>query len=388
MQMNKNLARITELVTAVDETPEFLGAVCPPTFETTVFKYRDFETVEALAMGKIHPYGYARTSGTPTGDALNRMMAAMENGEAALSLASGSAAIFTAMISCLKAGDHVIMDRNAYGRALGFLKNEFARFGVTHTLVTMKNTEEVAAAIRPETALIYMESPNSWMFEVQDIRAITALAKAHGIKTIMDNTYSTPVYQNPLDMGVDVVLHSATKYLGGHSAVVAGVIVSTKAFIRDITPVEAKLPAHEASKLLLNLRTLPLRMERHYENAKKVSAFLEKHGRVTQVFYPGSPNHPQHALIERQMSGASGTLSFVLDCDREGTRRFFNALHTVNIGGTWGTYECTIQTTDTTPDFKMNMEYTTLLPHQCRLSVGLEDADAILEDLDQALRKI
>lgn len=387
--MNKNVARITQLVTAVDgETPEFLGAVCPPTFETTVFKYRDFEMVEAVSMGKIHPYGYARTSGTPTGDALNRLLAAMENGESALTLASGSAAIFTAMISCLKAGDHVIMDRNAYGRALGFLKNEFARFGVTHTLVTMKNTDEVEAAIRPETALIYMESPNSWMFEVQDIRAIAALARKHGIRTIIDNTYSTPVYQNPIDMGVDVVLHSATKYLGGHSATIAGVIVSTRDFISHLAPVEAKLPAHEASKLLLNLRTLPLRMERHYENAKKVSAFLEKHSKVQQVFYPGSPNHPQRALIEQQMYGASGTLSFVLDCDREGTRRFFNALRTVNIGGTWGTYECTIQTTDTTPDFVMNTEYTTLLPHQCRLSVGLESADEILEDLDQALSRI
>ena len=136
------------------------------------------------------------------------------------------------------------------------------------------------------------------------------------------------------------------------------------------------------------MRTLPLRMERHYESAKKVAALLERSSKVVSVAYPGSPNHPQRELIEKQMYGASGTMSFILDCDREGTRRFFNALRTIHIGGTWGTYESTIQTTDTNPNFVVNTEYTNLQPHQCRLSVGLENVEDILADLEKGIRAI
>lgn len=387
--MNKNLARITELVTAVDtETKEFLNAVCPPTYETTVFKYNSFEEAEAPNDGPHPRYGYSRTDGTPTTDALNRLMARLENGEAAMSLCSGTAAIFTAMMSCLKAGDHVIIDRNAYGRPLSLCMNTFSRFGVTCSLVSMKNTDEVREAIRSNTSLIYLESPNSWLFEIADLRAITKMAKERGIRTIIDNTYSTPVFQNPIDMGVDVVVHSVTKYLGGHSSTIGGVIVSSDEFIRNVTQVEAKMTSFEASKLLLNLRTLPLRMERHYESGRKVCELLEQSWKVSRVFYPGSTNYPQKELAEKQMYGASGTLSFVLDCDREGTRRFINALRVVNIGGTWGSYDSTIQTTDFNRDFNPQREFTTLYPHHCRLSVGLEDIDMLLEDLDQALRQI
>lgn len=369
--MHPNVARITEIVTAVDmDTPEFLGAVCPPTFETSVF------------MGNPK-YGYARTSGNPTNDALHRMLAKMENAEAALAVASGATAIFTALVSSLKAGDHVIMDRNAYGRALRFVQ-DFTRYGVSYTYVSMKNIEEVEAAIRPETTLIYLESPSSLVFEVCDIRAITALAKKHGIRTIMDNTYATPVFQNPIDMGVDVVIHSATKYLGGHSATIAGAIISTKEFIDNLTPVEGKLAAHEATKFLTNLRTLPLRMERHYENAKKVSAFFEAHDKIKEVMYPGSPNNPQRELIEKQMYGASGTMGFVLDCTSEEMgAKFINALKVIHNGGTWGTYESTINYHGYR---EPNPEFTTIPSYHCRLSVGLENVDRILEDLDQALR--
>lgn len=387
--MTDNLARITKLVTAVDmETPEFMGSVCPPVFETSVFMDGSFDVQERVAKGELKKYSYARTSGNPTCDHLNRMLAKMENGEQAMTVPSGATAIYLAMVSSLKSGDHVVMDKNAYGRALGFLRDEFPRFGVTYTLVDMKNTEAVAEAIRPETSLIYMESPTSWLFEVHDIRAICAMARERGIRTIIDNTYATPVFQNPIDYGVDIVVHSATKYLGGHSNCMAGVIVASNEFFRNITKVEAKVSAAEAAKLMVNMRTLPLRMERHYESAKKVAALLERNSKVVSVAYPGSPNHPQRELIEKQMYGASGTMSFILDCDREGTRRFFNALRTIHIGGTWGTYESTIQTTDTNPNFVVNTEYTNLQPHQCRLSVGLENVDVLLEDLDTALKAI
>lgn len=386
--MNRNVSRITQILTRVESDPEFMGAICPPTFDTTVFKVKDFETMEKLSTGELKQYTYSRTSGNPTNDVLHRLIAEMENGEAAMALSSGTTAIFTAMFSCLKNGDHVIIDRNAYGRPLGLLQNEFARYGVTHTIVDMKDLSQVKDALRPNTALIYLESPNSWLFEVQDIGAICAIAKERGIRTIIDNTNATPVFQNPIDFGVDIVLHSATKYLGGHSASIAGLIVSTREFIENLSQIEAKISASDASRLLLNMRTLPLRMERHFENAKQVCALLEQSDRVSKVFYSGSPNHPQRELIEKQMYGSSGVLSFVLDCDRDGTKRFIDALHHVNLGGTWGTYESTIQTTDTTPGFTPNTEYSTLLPHHCRLSVGLEDIDVILSDLDQALKAI
>ena len=387
MDLKRNLARITDIVTSVDmDTPEFLRAVTPPTFATTVFRYTDFAMAEAHSAGKIHPHTYSRTDGNPTNECLHRMMARMENGEAAMALASGTTAIFTAMITCLKAGDHVVIDAGAYGRAQGFLDNEFRRFGVTHTRVSLKEPGALESALRPNTALIYLESPNSWFFELQDLRHVAKIARERGIFTVLDNTYSTPVFQNPLDFGVDAVLHSATKYLGGHSNVAAGIIVSSRRFIDSLTQVEGKLPAREASELLLHLRTLPLRMERHQETAKKVCALLESSDRVKTVFWPGSDRFPQKELFESQMYGASGTMSFVLDCDREGTRRFIDALRVVNLGGTWGTYETTIQTTDTNPNYRQ--EPFGLLPHHCRISVGLEDADALLEDLDAALRAI
>ena len=386
--MNQNVARITNLVTQIDDTECFLGSVCPPTFETTIFKIPDFDTAEKMSAGEDVRYSYSRTDGNPTLATLGRLLAAMENGEAAKTFASGTTAIFTAMISCLKKGDHVVIDRNAYGRAIGFLRNEFARFGVDHTFVDASDIDQVRAAIRPETTLFYLESPCSWLFNVHDFRALTKLAKEHGIKTITDNTYSTPVFQNPIDMGVDIVVHSATKYLGGHSATIGGVIVSTEDFIRNIAQVEGNLSTHEASKLLLNLRTLPLRMERHYENAKAVAAFLEQSDKVSHVFYPGSPNHPQYDLIQRQMYGASGLLSFTLDCDRSGSKRFFDALRHISIGGSWGSYETVIYSTDFQRDFVDNSEFTTLLPHHNRFSVGLEDIDLLLSELESALRAV
>ncbi len=386
--MHQNVKRIANLVTGIDDTECYLGAVCPPTFETTIFKLKDFDTARRFSEGEIRPYTYSRTDGNPTYTTLHNLLAAMENGEAAMTFASGTTAIFTTLLSCLKSGDHVVMEHNAYGRAIGFLKNEFARFGVTHSLVRGKNLDELEAALRPETALIYLESPSSWLFEVQDLAAVAVLAKSRGIRTVIDNTYSTPVFQNPLDFGVDAVIHSATKYLGGHSATIGGAVVSSREFIENLAPVEGKLSTHEASKLLLNLRTLPLRMERHQENAAAVAGLLESSDRVKALFYTGSDRHPQRKLIKRQMYGAPGLMSFVLDCDRAGSKRFMDAMRHIAIGGSWGGYESVIWSTDFSGSFRENTEYSTMLAHQCRLSVGLESADLLLSELEKGLRAI
>ncbi|MBO9605660.1 MAG: PLP-dependent transferase [Paenibacillaceae bacterium] len=385
--MREVFRRVQEIVTGIDDNTDIYGAVVPPTFENTIYRYPDFDTVVETTKGHVARYGYSKNA-NPTTDALEKKLAALENGEAARCFSSGTAAIYTVLLSLLKQGSHVITVNNVYGRVVDFLRNWFPQFGVETTYVAGTSLADFEAAIRPNTALIYLESPTSWHFELQDIRAVVKLAASRGIKVAIDNTWATPVFQNPLDYGVDAVIHSASKYLGGHSDLVGGAVIGSRAYIAGLPQLGAVLSPYEASKMLKGLRTLALRMERHESNAMAVAAMLENEPKVRAVRYPGLRSFDQHELAAAQLHGCSGLLSFTLDTDPAGVRRYIDALRHISIGGSWGGFESVTYAAAMSGDPEEDIVKRGFAVGQIRLSVGLEPLDTLLEDIRGALQRV
>ncbi|HLK58601.1 MAG TPA: aminotransferase class I/II-fold pyridoxal phosphate-dependent enzyme, partial [Chthonomonadaceae bacterium] len=336
-------------------------------------------------------YDYTRVA-NPTTDITEAKIAALEGGEKARCFGSGAAAVSAAIFSCVKGGDHVIAPQTVYGPTRQLLADYLKRFGVETTLVEGSDPQEWADALRPNTTLFYLESPSSMIFKQQDLAALAALAKAHGIATICDNSWATPYFQNPLKLGVDLVLHSATKYLGGHSDVVAGVVVGKKERMQKMVWEEgcllgAVLDPFASWLLLRGLRTLPIRMERHQQNAKRLAIALSEHPAVAAVFYPGMPSDPQHELTCRQLRGTSGLFSIELKTPgKDAIYRFVNALHYFGIGCSWGGFE-SLATAAAYPASTFGRpgdEYVWFV----RLHIGLESADDLWDDLEQALAQV
>ena len=379
--------RVNDIVTGIDEKDDrFMGAVAPPIYENSIYRLPDFATAKSFNKGEVERYMYGKNA-NPTTDALAHKLALLEGGEAAQCYSSGTAAIFTALMAGLQHGGHIIVVKNVYGRTSGFLKQLFHPLGVTTTYVDGTELQAIEDAIRPDTKVIYLESPTSWQFELQPIQDVADLARKHNITTMIDNTWATPVFQNPIGLGIDLVIHSASKYLGGHSDLVAGAIIGSRERIAQLPQLGAVLSPHESAKLMKGLRTLPIRMERHEKSAMKIADYLHRNGIIHEVRYPGLPAFGQHELARQQMRGCSGLLSFTLDTDLAGVERFINGLRHVSIGGSWGGFDSIIYTTAMSANAE-EMLLEGFIPTQCRLSVGLEHADTLLEDLDQALRKV
>lgn len=371
------------------------GAVVPPIYETSLFTFQNYEAAENAYTNVKENYIYTRGL-NPTVQIIETKMAELEKGEAAKCFASGMAAISSALLSFLKAGDHVICVKNVYGPTYRFLAEYLSAFSIETTFVNGECTEEFTSAIRKNTKVIYLESPASVVFTLQNIREIVNIAKQHEIRTIIDNSYSTPVFQKPLELGVDIVVHSASKYLSGHSDIVAGVVVSSRKNIDRIISYEQALLGgiigpFEAWLLLRGIRTLGLRMKQHMSSALKVAAFLEKHPKIKVVNYPGLESHPQHELACTQMSGFSGLMSFELDCDEHGLKRFIDSIKYFKIGVSWGGYESLV--------FAPFIGYSREIPREkwkelgivpgiVRISVGLEETEDLISDLEQALLNV
>ena len=357
-----------------EDYSQHYGAMSPPIYQTSLF-----------VAGEGNPYNYSRV-GNPTLDVFEHKVAALEHGDRALVLSSGMAAISTAIFSRVRAGDHMVMIKTAYGPARSFA-SYLERFGVSVTFVggSLSDFEE---ALLPQTTLFYLESPSSIIFNLQDIAAVTALAKANGITTIIDNSYSTPIYQQPLDLGVDIVVHSATKYLGGHSDIIAGVIVGCGSMIEQISNERTMFgnaaPPIQAWLLQRSLRTLPVRMPAHSKNALAVARYLEQHPQVEKVYYPALESHPQHELYLRQMSGAGGLLSFKPRGTYDARREFFKRLRVFQIGPSWGGYDslaCDLGSLNP-PNEYVNEAFDGGV---IRLYIGLESVDTLLADIERAL---
>lgn len=373
------------------------GAVVPPIYQNSLFVAPDCETFVRRDKGHPGHYDYTRVA-NPTTDILEAKLAALERAEAARCFGSGDAAVTAAVLHSVKAGDHIVAVETAYGPTRTILGTYLRKFDIETTFVPGQELDHWADACRPNTRLFYLESPSSLVFNLQDIRRVTALAKELGITTVLDNSWASPYNQSPIELGVDLVLHSATKYLGGHSDIVAGVVVGGKTRMDSIREMEGTLLGGIldpfASWLMLRgLRTLALRMERHQTNAMAVAKYLEQHPRVAHVYYPGLPSHPQYELGRTQLRGYSGLLSFELkDSDEAAAFRVVNGLKYFGIGVSWGGFESLAIPIGFPEKWRGGAA---ALPGVhgavgkinwgARLHVGLETLDDLLEDLAGAL---
>jgi O-acetylhomoserine (thiol)-lyase len=399
------------------------GARALPIYQTTSFVFDSAE--HAAALFNLQTFGnvYSRLS-NPTVAALEERVAALEGGRAAVAVASGMAAEATALMTILRAGDHVGAAGALYGGSVTMLAVNLAKFGVETSFVDATRPEAFAAAMRPNTRAVFAESLGNPSLVVLDIAAVAAVAHAHGVPLIVDNTVPSPALCNPIAHGADIVVHSATKYLGGHGTTLAGVVVESGRFPWDngkfpgmtepspgyhgvkffetfgdfgftmrcrmetLRVFGAALAPTSAWQILQGVETLPLRMERHGANALAVAKFLESDPRVSFVNYPGLPGHPQHALLARQMRGASGLLAFgIRGGEAAGVRFIENAQfmsHLVNIGDTRTLISHPASTTHRQLD-EAQQRAAGVTPDMVRISVGLEHVDDILWDVDQAL---
>ena len=374
-----------------EDRDALMHAVVPPVFQSGNFSYPTVaamrETVQQEFDRPLYTRGY-----NPTVAMLRKKVAALEGAEDALVFSSGSAAIAAAVIAFVQAGDHVVCVRKPYSWTRKLLDELLARFGVEVTYVDGTDAENYRRACRDNTRLFILESPNSLTFELQDLGAVAAIAKEQGVLTLCDNSFNSPLFQRPIEHGIDLVAHSATKYLNGHSDVVAGVLAGSQAHIRQVMAKEfmtlgAAPSPHDAWLLMRGLRTLGLRMHRSADSAARVAHFLEAHPKVARVHWPGLEIHPQHALANRQMERVAGLMSIELDApDEAGVERFCDGLQRFLIAVSWGGYEslqfpvCAL---------KGPSGYYTDLPFTLvRLYVGLEDPDHLIADLDQALARI
>jgi cystathionine beta-lyase/cystathionine gamma-synthase len=368
-------------------------AVTAPIWQTSTFS-ADSPAHLATLGETSHPTEFYTRYGNPTHRQIEATIAALEGGEAALAASSGMGAIFLAVMSLLQRGDHVVAQHNHYAATMKLFRDLLPRWGIERTLVDQTKTEEFAGAIQPNTKLIYIESPSNPLLHLTDIQAIAELAKSHGITTIIDNTFATPVNQQPLKLGIDVVVHSATKYLGGHHDLSAGVIVASSSFIAqawDFSLVSgAVLSPFDGWLLLRGLKTLGLRVERQNQNALALAQFLEAHPKVERVNYPGLESHPQHALARRQMSGFTGMMSVVLKGGYSAAESFISSLKlarcAVSLGG--------VETLITHAAAMWSHQHSAEQRHAAgisdslvRISVGVEDVRDLLADFAQALDK-
>jgi len=385
---------ISEIINQYGEDRDlYFGAMAPPIIQTSNFKFSDVAAIREALKNEFHTHVYTRGN-NPTVEILRKKMAALEGAEDALILSSGVSAISLAVLSTVKAGDHVVCVSNVYGWTDHLFNVFLPKYGVHTTFVDGKDSCNFIDAIKPNTTLFYLESPNTMLFEVQDIAEVVAIAKEKSITTILENTYCTPLYQKPIALGVDIVVHTATKYLSGHSDVVAGVICASSQRISEIFEHEfltlgTILSPNDAWLFIRGLRTLEVRLDRSSESAKKVISFLENHQAVDRVIYPFSPSNPQLEIVKKQMTGMGGLFSMLLKTkDVEKIERFCNTLSVFSIAVSWGGYESLVFPAAASYYTSAN-DYTGALPvNLVRLFVGLEDPQLLIADLAQALSSL
>lgn len=359
------------------------GAISVPIYQTSLFSFDTYEQFNLARRDEQENFVYSRGN-NPTVRYLEDKLALLEHGERAKCFSSGMAAISAAIMSIVQQGDHVICTYQAYGPTREFLGVYLLKFGVETTFVDGSSLENWKRAVRPNTRLLYLESPTSMMFQLQDIRSCAALAQSIGAETILDNSWATPCHQNPLTMGVSLVVHSITKYISGHSDCVGGVVVGSHRFMDPLMSTEYMLfggimTPQTAGLVTRGLRTLPMRMQRHETSGLKIAEYLGKQHYVRKVNHPGLTNHPQHELARTQMSGYSSLFSFESDEPVAKLRAWADSLHYFRIGASWGGFESLINVNALTN----NDQQTGSL---VRLYIGSEDPDDLIRDMEEAWR--
>ncbi len=370
-----------------------LGAdVTPPIYQTSTFAIADPDAMARAAATPGYPTFYTR-HGNPNHAQVERVLARVEGGEAAMVSASGMGAIAAAALALTRSGDHIVAQTVIYAGTRALLTTLLARFDVEVSFVDQHDTQAFAAAMRPQTTLVMLETPSNPLLGITDLAAVARIAHERGALVTVDSTIATPVNQRPLEHGADLVLHSATKYLGGHSDLLAGAVVGSRALVERVWDAHhllgATLGPFDAWLLLRGLRTLALRVERHNANAQRVAEFLASHPRVRRVYYPGLPDHPGHAVAVAQMRGFGGLLSFEIDGGFDDAHRVMRELRLVHSAVSLGGVESLIaQPAAMWPGDRSSPQARAMgvIPSLLRLSVGLERIEDLLDDFERALR--
>jgi cystathionine beta-lyase/cystathionine gamma-synthase len=375
-----------------EERENYFNAVSPPIIQTSNFTFKTVDDFRLALSDEFEAFLYSRGQ-NPTLNILRKKLAALDGAEDALVFASGIAAISVPILALLQHGDHIVSVENPYSWTMRLFESFLPKFGITTTFVDGAEVGNFEKAILPETKLIYLESPNTFSYELQDLGAVAKLAKSKGIITMCDNSYCSPYYQKPVSLGVDLVAQSATKYIGGHSDVVAGVLTGSKALIsrifnQEFMNIGASLSPHSAWLLIRGLRTMPLRLQHSFESAKIITSWLQKHPLIDKVIWPFNDDFKQSKLAHQQMQGGGGMFSFTLkDPSLQKTETFCNSLQHILMAVSWGGHESLIIpniATLTKDEYDLNNERHQLI----RMYVGLEEADYLIKDLEQALKEL
>ena len=392
--MNDTGSIFTKAVHAGDDRDAHFGALSVPVYPASVFAFPNADEASAIHNEEKPGYYYGRL-GNPTQTALETAMAELESGEASIALASGMAAVSGVVLSIVKAGDHIVAPTSGYPTTQNFFRH-IERFGIETTFVDATNAENYRTAIRENTRLFWVETPSNPLVLITDLRAVASIAREHRITTVADNTFATPFNQRPLELGTDAVIHSATKYLGGHSDLTAGVIVGSRAIVNEVRQSANKfyggnIAPQVAWLVLRGIKTLALRMERHNANAYAIANMLSKHSKVAATWYPGLASHPNHAMAVEQMSaGFGGMIGFDVGSVDAG-KTLVNNVRLCTLATSLGGVETILQ-------HSASMTHAAVPPEErekagitdglIRLSVGIEDVTDIEADLRQALDRI
>lgn len=373
------------------------GAVVPPIYQNSLFTFNSWDDIDKAFDNKYEDFIYSRLM-NPTVKVAEEKIASICEGEKAKLCASGIAAVTSAILNCVKANDHIVTIHNIYGPTNTFINKYLKnKLNISATFVDGTDINNIKNAIQDNTTLIYLESPASLTYELQDLAAVAALAQSHNIKTVIDNTWASPIYQKPLTLGIDIEVHSASKYLCGHSDVVAGVVVGRQSIIDSIISNEhellgAKMAPFEGWLILRSLRTLHIRMAQHQSNAMRIAEHLESHPKISKVLYPGLKSFPQHALAKSQMTGFSGLLSFELKTkDINLIKTFVDNLKLFKLGVSWGGFDSLVYAPVISYLKELDadqFEAMGISPSIIRISVGLENWEDLKKDLDNSLSLI
>jgi methionine-gamma-lyase len=371
------------------------GSATVPIYQTSTFSFKSADEGADRFSGAADGYIYTRI-GNPTIDALERQVAILENGYRGIAVSSGMAAVTTIYLALMSKGDHIVSTDAVYGPARGVMEKQFCRFGFESTYINTTNIETVKKAIRPNTKILYIETPANPTMDISDLEACAKVAHEHGILLVVDNTFCSPYLQNPLDLGADVVFHSMTKFLNGHADIVAGIIVAKEKAIYDqlrsmMINLGCNMDPHQAYMVIRGMKTLSIRIDRAQESAHKVAAYLENHPKVAWIKYPGLKSHPQFEIGRKQMRGDGTMISLGLHGGYEAAKKLLDNLHIILLAVSLGGVESLIQHPASMTHSKVSAEdkqKAGITDDLIRFAIGIEDAEDIISDLDQALKLV
>ena len=370
-----------------EDRENYFNAIAPPIIQRSNFAFNSVDEMRSAFADEYSTYLYSRGV-NPTVDILCKKLAALDHAEDCLVFSSGAAAIFAAVLANVKSGDHIVSVKKPYTWAQKMFNQILPRFGVTTTYIDGTDISNFERAILPTTKVIYLESPNSWDYAIQDLKAVADLAKSENIITIIDNSYCTPLYQQPIDFGIDLVLQSGTKYIGGHSDTVAGILSGSSEMIKRIFNSEflnigSGISPFNAWLLIRGLRTLPMRLERITKTTLQIVQYLQAHKKVEKVIFPFDESFPQYALAKQQMQGACGLVTFIVNANNVGhIENFCNSLQHILMAVSWGGHESLIvPKCSGIPAANFNAAHPE--HRMIRMYVGLEEADYLIKDLER-----